>query len=224
MVPEDRIGEKYGTLEIISIDRTKKGRIYQCRCEKCGWESNYSLGELKEVHGCNHVSRYGEYIKWDMVWKNKRLGAIFRGMKKRCYSKTDKMYRFYGEKGIGICHEWLEDPHLFEDWALNHGYNDDLTIDRINPDKDYCPENCRWITLQDNAKYKSTTFVFDVDGESHTGRDWASILGLGCNTVNKYIRKYGVENTTEFIRRYRRNPELRNQYPAWKSLYSTYMN
>lgn len=224
MAPEDRIGKQYGDLKIIGIDRTKKGRVYWCRCEVCGQESNYSLGELKEVHKCNHVSRYGKYINWNMVWKNKRLGAIFRGMKRRCYSKNDKEYRFYGEKGIDICYEWLDDPHQFEDWALSHGYADDLTIDRIDSGKGYSPDNCRWISQQDNSRYKSTTSLIDVDGESHTGRDWAGILGLGCNMINKYIRKHGVENTTEFIRRYRKNPELRDQYPVQKSLYSTYMN
>lgn len=149
-----------------------------------------------------------------MVWKNKRLGAIFRGMKRRCYSKNDKEYRFYGEKGIYICYEWLDDPHQFEDWALSHGYADDLTIDRIDSGKGYSPDNCRWISQQDNSRYKSTTSLIGVDGESHTGRDWAGILGLGCNMINKYIRKHGVENTTEFIRRYRKNPELRDQYPV----------
>lgn len=170
------------------------------------------------------MSRYGEYIKWNMIWENKRIGAIFKGMKKRCYSKTDKHYKFYGAKGIGICPEWLGNPHLFEDWTLNHGYDDKLTIDRMDSSKDYSPENCRWITQQDNSKYKSTTSLIDIDGEIHTGRDWANILGLGSTTVNKYIRKYGIENTVEFIRKYRYNPELRNQYPAWKSLYDIYMN
>ena len=78
MIPEDRIGEQYGVLKIIGIDMTNKGRVYWCRCEVCGEESNYSLGELKEVHKCNHVSRYGKYINWNMVWKKQKTWRYFQ--------------------------------------------------------------------------------------------------------------------------------------------------
>ena len=70
----------------------------------------------------------------------------------------------YGGKGIRVCQEWLDNPELFEEWSLENGYEDNLTIDRIDSTKDYCPDNCRWVTLEDNAKYKSTTRVLDVDG------------------------------------------------------------
>ena len=77
-----------------------------------------------------------------------------------------------------------------------------MTIDRRDESKDYCPENCRWIPLKDNAKYKSTTSLITANNETHTGKDWAKILGFGENIINTYVRMYGVENTINFIETY----------------------
>ena len=85
-------------------------------------------------------------------WKNQRLRKIFWKMIDRCYNENAKDYRWYGAKGIKICQQWLDDPSTFEEWALHSGYTDSLTIDRIESNKDYCPENCQWISLQDNTR------------------------------------------------------------------------
>ena len=114
-------------------------------------------------------------------------------------------------------------PKLFEEWSLQNGYTDELTIDRIDEDKDYSPDNCRWIPNVDNTKYKSTTSVINVDGEVHTGKDWSKILGLGTNTINTYVRKYGLYDTIEFIKRYMANPNLK-PFNRNQSIYSVYMN
>ena len=145
-------------------------------------------------------------------------------MKTRCYDVNDKNYMTYGGKGIRICQEWLDNPELFEEWSLENGYEDNLTIDRIDSTKDYCPDNCRWVTLEDNAKYKSTTRVLDVDGELHTGRDWAVKLGLGVNMINNYVRRYGEDNTKQFIKRVLKNPDKVNSRQGKQTLYNLYMN
>ena len=105
---------------------------------------------------------------------------------------------------------------------MNNGYKDNLTIDRLNENKDYCPENCVWIIGVDNAKYKSTTSLISVDNEIHTGKEWSEKLGLGVNRINTYIRDYGVENTIEFIRRYINNPKLKPAHQ--QSYYDLYMD
>ena len=128
-------------------------------------------------------------------------------MKQRCYVKSNTAYHQYGAKGIAICEEWLSDPGRFEDWSLKNGYADDLTIDRIDSSKSYCPENCRWVSSEINSKYKSTTRVLTVDGIAKTGREWAGYLGLGTNIINKYVRKYGVDNTINFIKWALDNPQ-----------------
>lgn len=82
-----------------------------------------------------------------------RIYSIFSGMKTRCYNKNCKRYKYYGAKGVKICEEWLNDIQSFIDWSMSNGYNDMLTIDRIDSDGDYCPENCRWISKAENTKY-----------------------------------------------------------------------
>jgi hypothetical protein len=76
--------------------------------------------------------------------KHQRLYFTWHTMLKRCYIGTSDNYEYYGGKGIGVCKEWRDDFLNFLDWALKNGYQDHLTIDRKDPDKDYCPDNCRW--------------------------------------------------------------------------------
>lgn len=83
---------------------------------------------------------------------NTRLYSIFRNMKQRCYNPNNPKYNSYGGRGITICDEWLNDFQMFYDWSMSHGYSDELTIDRINNDKGYSPQNCRWITWEENRK------------------------------------------------------------------------
>lgn len=129
-----------------------------------------------------------------------------------------------GPKSVIRCCNHLRakrsNPFKFEEWALSNGYADHLTIDRIDSSKDYCPENCRWVTLQNNAKYKSTTGVLTVDNVSRTGRDWANECGLGCNTINTMLREYRTEDVITFIRERLKNPnKTRGAYQIWFDVY-----
>ena len=223
---DDIIGTRIGVLDVLyecDFKANDGHKMYHVKCSECGWESDSRKSDIKRSTRCTHISMSGNVINFKNTWKNERLETIFRGMKDRCYSEKDKAYRWYGGKGIKICEEWLNDPMRFEDWAINNGYNDNLTIDRIEEDKNYCPENCRWILRKDNSKYKSTTSLINVDGEIHTGKDWARKLGLSENIINLYVRKYGLNNTIEFIKRYMDNPNLKPKNKN-KSIYSLYMN
>ncbi len=81
-----------------------------------------------------------------------RLVTIYKCMRARCYYEKDICYKVYGAKGIRICDEWLEFPDLFCEWSINNGYEKRLQIDRIDNNKDYCPENCRWSDTKTQAR------------------------------------------------------------------------
>ena len=219
----DIIGTRIGIYDVIGecAERANDNhKQYRVKCTICGWETDMQKAQIGRAKTCRHIGITGMYIV-NTEWNNYRIGKIFRGMKQRCYNPNDKSYRWYGERGIRICKDWLENPKSFEDWALTNGYADNLTIDRIDEDKNYAPDNCQWVTMEDNAKYKSTTSVIEVNGIVHTGKDWAKILQLGPNTINTYVKKYGLENTKQFITLYQQNPNLKPK--GRQSYYDLYM-
>lgn len=226
MKPEDRVGQIIGIYKVIDIDRSKRNsnRIYKCRCEYCGVEVIRSFAEMNRASKCTHENKIGEYKDFTLHWKNKRIQGIFKGMVRRCYTETNRDYRWYGAKGIKIYDKWMKNPTLFEEWAVNNGYADNLTIDRIDSNKDYSPDNCRWISLEENSRLGSCNGFITIDNESHTAREWSIILGFGTNFINKYIRKYGFDDTIEFMKRYKDNPELANKRENKESLFDLYMS
>lgn len=84
--------------------------------------------------------------------KHPRLSNIIRGARQRCNNPNHRNYRAYGGRGIKVCEEWQNNTGSFIKWALENGYQDNLTLDRIDNDGDYCPENCQWITALENVK------------------------------------------------------------------------
>ena len=200
---KDIVGTRIGIYDVLyeCNRKTNDGhRLYHVKCATCGFETDMAKRRIKRAKICNHVDITGRYIhSGTYKWKHKRIKNIFNKMKVRCYIPSDESYRWYGAKGIKICDEWLNNPVAFEEWSLNNGYNDNLSIDRKNENKDYCPENCRWITINDNAKYKSTTRKITVNNITHTGKDWSKELNLSQNLINRYFIQYGENKTKEFI-------------------------
>lgn len=116
-----------------------------------------------------------------------RLYECWRDMRNRCYLKTQKNYSIYGGRGIKVCEEWKNNSSSFIDWALKNGYKDNLTIDRIDVNGNYCPENCRWITRNEQAKNKTTNVYITIDGKTKILSDWVKIAGISFQTY--YNRK-----------------------------------
>ena len=98
-------------------------------------------------------------------------------MMDRCYRETSKNYKFYGGRGITVCEEWHE-PENFARWADESGYKKGLWLDRIDTNGNYCPENCKWSTPQEQANNRRNNNVLTYRGESHTLAEWARILGV----------------------------------------------
>lgn len=107
-----------------------------------------------------------------------RLNNILAMMKQRCYNHNAPNYNDYGGRGIRICEEWLSSLKSFVEWAELNGYDENLTIERVNVDGDYCPENCKWITIQDQQWNKRNTTHITIDGNTKTIKEWADEYNL----------------------------------------------
>lgn len=227
--PRCHVGEVHGIYTIVDMldEKDKYGHwIYKGVCNECGREKFANYGKFSGPKStstrCNHLRANGDLILNKHNWSNQRLRSIFSGMLRRCYNKADGSYKWYGEKGIKIYQQWLDDPKLFETWAIINGYNDNLTIDRIESDKDYCPENCRWLPLEENTRRAGKVNWVTVNDITLTGRQWAEKLGLGLLTVDTYIRLYGLEKTKELIIAMLKEPissKHRRSKQTWFSVY-----
>lgn len=153
----DMTGKKYGKLTVIEKDGgDTAGARWKCVCD-CGnvitvRGTNLRRG-LTTSCGCHQKNvvkmentTHGQYTS--------RLHRIWSAMKQRCYNPRNKAYINYGGRGISVCDDWIHDFSAFSEWALSNGYNDTLTIDRINNDGNYEPDNCRWQTRAQQNKNK----------------------------------------------------------------------
>lgn len=163
---KDLTGKRFGRLVVVKrVGSNKKGNsIWECHCD-CGNISNvvgYSLTDGKSRScGClqkEAVANMNKTCKRTHGKKNTRLYRIWNGMKDRCFNKNSPDYNSYGGRGITVCEEWKQSFECFYIWAVSNGYSDSLSIDRINGDGNYEPDNCRWATASEQnrnrRKYK----------------------------------------------------------------------
>jgi hypothetical protein len=119
---------------------------------------------------------------------HKRLYHIWFDMRRRCHQPQNKRYSRYGGRGIRVCEEWDKDFQPFYDWAMANGYSDALTIDRIDRDGDYCPENCRWADIITQANNRSNNHYIEYQGQTKTLMEWSKILNMSYTTLRKRLR------------------------------------
>lgn len=119
----------------------------------------------------------------DKTFYTKSWYSSYRGMMDRCYRKKASNYKFYGARGIKVCEEW-HDIQEFEKWVENSGYQEGLTLDRINPNGKYEPNNCRWASRKAQANNRRNTVWITHEGETHTISEWADIKGINRSTLN----------------------------------------
>lgn len=172
--PIDHTGETIGSFYLAEkLEQSDKSghALYRGVCVFCGAELVRVYSVFLALKNLNYGRCKTHFHRHN--WENKRLRDIFHDMKRRCYDPRRPNYKNWGGKGIKICDEWLKDPSSFERWAFENGYADNLTIDGIDGNKDYCPENCRWVTRGENASKKSTTIYIEVDGVSLNLKQWS---------------------------------------------------
>lgn len=179
------IGQKFGKLTVLEElhERTKHGRIvYKCKCD-CGNICNVigsclrngntkSCGCLKDGHPTHNKS-------------NTKLYKIYNSMLDRCCNKNNKRYIDYGGRGIDVCQEWKHDFEAFYNWAINNNYKEGLSIDRIDNDRNYSPDNCKWSTLKQQANNRRSNVYLTYNNKTQTIAQWAEELNINYYTIKQ---------------------------------------
>ena len=182
---KDISGQKFGKLTAIKpIDeKCKSGhhKKWLCVCD-CGntaiVTSDHLIKEDTKTCGCYNHGK-----------SNTRLFGIWTHMKSRCHVPTDDQYHNYGLRGIKVCDEWYKDFMAFYTWSMANGYSDKLSIDRIDNNKGYSPENCRWTTMKVQANNTSRNNRVSYNGQTLTIAEWSEITGIKQNTLTYRLRR-----------------------------------
>ena len=197
----DITGERYGRLTVIKkahIDKPKSWWV--CKCD-CGNEKIVSADSLRRGAivscGCYHRERTAQInTKHGCAARSgvSRLYNIWGGIVQRCSNKNNPEYRIYGGRGICICEEWKRDFREFKKWAEGHGYQNDLTIDRIDNNLGYSPENCRFVTRKEQQNnLRSTIKYIFKNGDVLTLSDISEKTGIKKARAQRLLKKYVTE-------------------------------
>ena len=191
---KDLTGEKFNYLTVIEyVGQRNKRTMWRCRCD-CGNEVIVDTNSLKSGNttacGCRQSLGWGQNRTHGM--SKTRIYSEWQCMKRRCLNENDTYYQNYGGRGITVCDKWLGD-HGFEnfyDWSMSNGYTDDLTIDRIDNDKGYSPDNCRWVDRFIQMNNQRGNRIIEHNGRKQTLTMWAREYGLKPRIVSSRL-KYG---------------------------------
>ena len=134
-----------------------------------------------------------------------RLYQIWAGMVERCYKEYSRVYSHYGGRGIKVCDEWRHNFYVFEKWAYDNGYREYLTLDRINNDGDYSPDNCRWATQLEQMRNTSKSIFVEIDGEVKPLVEWAESANLNPTTVR--VRYHKGDRGKRLLRPLKKEPK-----------------
>ena len=172
----DITGQKFSHLTVLRyVGNDKRGQsLWECLCD-CGNKKIVTGAKLRwgEIKSCGCAQHQGSHGLADSPIYN-----VWRTMKARCLNPNNHKYKRYGGRGITICDEWKDHFEMFYEWAIANGYAEGLSIDRIDNNGNYCPENCRWATAKEQSNNTHSNVFFTHDGQTHTIAQWAEICGI----------------------------------------------
>lgn len=206
-VKNDLTGQRFGRLTAIGIDdRGTRKTYFLCVCD-CGTVKSIRADSLLSgaVRSCGCMKR--EQDKLNLAGNHShgmsgtRLYKIWQGMKKRCYNKHDARYSRYGGRGITVCAEWKDSFPAFYAWAIRNGYADDLTIDRIDNDKGYAPNNCRWATVQEQCRNRDTNIKITIGNATKGLAEWCEIFDVDYSTIYARYERHGYLGIDDLFNR-----------------------
>ena len=193
---KDMIGVKCGRLTVMAFDH-KDGRgeaYWRCRCE-CGNEKVVSGNKLRTGNtkscGCMQKEHRLEGFHKSHGMTETKLYTTWLNMRSRCNKPDNIMYQYYGGRGIRVCQEWNDAFEPFMEWAISHGYEEGLSIDRINVDGNYEPDNCRWVTKKAQYFNRTDNHLLTAFGKTQTIKEWADETGIKYDTIERRVNAYG---------------------------------
>ena len=191
----DMVGKHYGRLTVIKeVGRRRGAALFLCHCE-CGSNKEITGGDLRtgRVNSCGCLKK--ELVTESNTThglRKHRLYSIHAGMLTRCYNNKTPQYNYYGKKGIKVCDQWKNKQSgfiNFYNWSIENGYKDRLTIDRINVNGNYEPNNCRWVDEKVQANNKTDNHFITMNGIKKTLSEWCEELNIKPSTVHCRIRR-----------------------------------
>ena len=206
----DLTGQRFGRLVVVSRAESKNQRtMWNCVCD-CGKKvvvgsKDIRNGKTKSC-GCYHKDNYAQPPRMigrkNPSYKHGGTGTklywIWSSMVQRCTNENDKRFQMYGARGITVCDEWLNGFGAFCEWAMMNGYSEGLSIDRIDNDGNYCPENCRWTDSVVQSNNRRNNIMITRNNETHTLSEWARIKKLPYKTILERYYRHG--DTEDLLR------------------------
>lgn len=165
-----------GNIKTATSSDLKSGKVLSCGCLRK--ETAAKTGKSNTMHGMTKT----------------RLWQIWSSMKQRCHNKNSPHYQNYGARGITVCDEWKQGFEAFGEWALSNGYQDNLTLDRIDNNLGYYPDNCRWATWKQQENNRRDTVMVVIGGLERTLTDWSEFSGIARATLSERIRNNWPEH------------------------------
>lgn len=212
----DLTGKKFNHLLVVERVENAPGGVvrWKCLCD-CGKytvvrSSNLKNGAVKTC-GCSWLTPHNKSHNMS----HSRIYMIWAEMRRRCQSPKDRSYANYGGRGICVCDEWSCSFQQFYDWAVANGYTDALTIDRIDVNGDYTPENCRWIPKSEQSANRRSCLMIKYKGRTQNLKQWCDELGLNYKRTHNRITHLGMsfeDAISRPVMEQRRNKEARKKY------------
>ncbi len=186
----DLTGQKFGLLTVIGLAETDTRKTYWvCKCD-CGNMKTVRSDSLLcgAIKSCGCIKRKQDEVNLTKNHRHKmsgtRIYSEWQGMKGRCYNKGSARYADWGGRGIEVCEQWRNSFESFYTWAMANGYQDNLTIDRIDNNGNYCPENCRWVGQQEQCRNRRSNINITIGNSTRTLMEWCEIFQVDYTNVN----------------------------------------
>lgn len=196
----DLTGKRFGRLNVIGVHDTKTRKTYYvCQCD-CGnvkiVRADALVGGITKSCGClkKEQDKINLIAHHSHKMSSSRIYDIWQGMKSRCYRKNDARYDRYGGRGIKICDEWLKSFKNFYDWSTANGYSEKLTIDRIDNNGDYEPQNCRWVSNKEQSNNRSSNINITIGNTTKNLMQWCEIFNVDYKKVYRRYERNGYES------------------------------